>query len=49
VVDVLVGDDHQLEVLDPVAERLQLAFELVECLAGVRAGVDQGEGSSSSK
>ena len=37
VVDVLVGDDHQLEVLDPVAERLQLALELVERLAGVRA------------
>ena len=33
VVDVLVGDDHQLDVLDPVAERLELALELVQCLA----------------
>ena len=43
VVDVLVGDDHQLEVLDPMAERLELALELVERLAGVGPGVDQRE------
>ena len=41
VVDVLVGDDDQLELLDPVAERLELALQLVERLARVRAAVDQ--------
>ena len=43
VVDVLVGDDHQLDVLDPVPERLQLVLELVQRLAGVGPGVDQRE------
>ena len=44
VVDVLVGDDHQLDVLDPVAESLELAVELVQRLAGIGARVDQREG-----
>ena len=43
VVDVLVGDDHQLEILDPVSQRLELALQLVQRLAGVGAGVDQRE------
>ena len=43
VVDVLVGDDHQLDLLDPVPERLELVLELVERLARVRPGVDQGQ------
>ncbi len=43
VVDVLVADDHQLQVFDPVPERVQLVLELVEGLAGVRPGVDQSE------
>ena len=43
VVDVLMGDHDQLEVLDGVAEALELVLELVERLAGVRPGVDQGQ------
>jgi hypothetical protein len=43
MVDVLVGDDDQLEVLDPMAEGVQLALQLVERLAGVGSRVDQGE------
>ena len=43
VVDVLVGDDHQLEVVDRVAALAELALQLVERLARVRAGVDQGQ------
>ena len=41
VVDVLVGDDDPLQVLDPVAEVGQRALELVERLARVRPDVDQ--------
>ena len=41
VVDVLVGDDDQPEVLDPVPAVAQRPLELVERLAAVRAGVDQ--------
>ncbi len=37
VVDVLVGEDHQLDVVDRVAQLLQLILELVERLARVRA------------
>ena len=43
VVDVLVGEDHQLEVVDAVAEGAELGVQLIEGLAGVRAGVDQGQ------
>ena len=43
VVDVLVGDDDQLEVVDRVAALVQLRAQLVERLAGVGAGVDQGQ------
>ena len=43
VVDVLVGDDDQLEVVDRVAALTQLALQLVERLARVGAGVDQGQ------
>ena len=43
VVDVLVGDDHELEIVDRVAPLGQLVLELVERLAGVRARVDQRE------
>ncbi len=43
VVDVLVGDDDQLEVVDRVAARGQLGAELVQRLARVGAGVDQGQ------
>ena len=43
VVDVLVGDDHQLEVVDRVAALAELALQLVERLAGVGPGVDQGQ------
>ena len=39
----LVGEDHQVEVGDPVPEVAELVLELVERLAGVRAGVHQGE------
>ena len=41
VVDVLVGDDDPLEVLDPVAVAGERPLELVECLARVRPDVDQ--------
>ena len=41
VVDVLVGDDDQLEVLDRVAALGELALELVQRLARVGPGVDQ--------
>ena len=41
VVDVLVGHDHQPDVLERVAEPGDAALELVEGRAGVRAGVDQ--------
>jgi hypothetical protein len=41
VVEVLVGDDDPFEVLDPAAVRAQRLLELVERLAGVRAGVDE--------
>ena len=43
VVEVLVGDDDPLEVLDPAAVLAQRALELVERLAGVGPGVDQRE------
>ena len=43
VVDVLVGDDHQLEVVDRVAALLELALQLVQRLARVGPGVDQGQ------
>ena len=43
VVEVLVGDDDELEVLDLAAVRGQRLLELVEGLARVRAGVDQRE------
>ncbi len=43
VVDVLVGDDDQLEVVDRVAAGAELALQLVERLAGVGPGVDQGQ------
>ena len=41
VVDVLVGDDEQLEVLDRVTVRVQLALELVQRLGRVRARVHE--------
>ena len=41
VVDVLVGHDHQLEVLDRPAVRGQRALQLVERAARVRPGVDE--------
>ncbi len=43
VVDVLVGDDQQLEVVDRVAALGQLRLQLVERLARVGPGVDQGQ------
>ena len=43
VVDVLVGDDHQLQVVDRVAALAELALQLVERLARVGPGVDQGQ------
>jgi hypothetical protein len=43
VVDVLVGHEDQLQVLDPVPERAQLALQLVERDAGVRTAVDERE------
>ena len=43
VVDVLVGDDEQLELLDRAAALGQLRLQLVERLARVRPGVDQGQ------
>ena len=43
VVDVLVGEDHQLDVLERVAEPLQAAAELVERRARVGPGVHQRE------
>jgi hypothetical protein len=43
VVEVLVGDDDELEVLDLAAVVGQRALELVERLARVGAGVDQRE------
>ena len=43
VIDVLVGDNHQLEVVDRVAALGELRLELVERLARVGAGVDQGQ------
>jgi hypothetical protein len=41
MIDVLVGDDHELEIVDPVPERFQLPLELVERLPRVGAGVQQ--------
>ncbi len=43
VVDVLVGEHDELDVLDPVPERFELALELVQRLGGVGPGVDQGQ------
>ena len=43
VVDVLVGQDHELEIGDRMAELVELVLELVERLAGVGPGVDQRE------
>jgi hypothetical protein len=43
VVEVLVGDNDPLEVLDVAAVLAQRPLELVQRLAGVRAGVDQRE------
>ena len=43
VVDVLVGEDHQLDVLERVAEAGDPALELVERRARVRPGVHQRE------
>ena len=43
VVDVLVGEDHQLEFVDRVVAVGELALELVERLARVGAGVDEGQ------
>ena len=43
VVDVLVGDDHQLEVVDRVAAGAELGRQLVQRLARVGTGVDQGQ------
>ena len=43
VVDVLVGQDDELDLLDRVPERRQLTGELVQRLAGVGARVDQGQ------
>src|SRR4029077_8830191 len=44
VVDVLVGEDDQLQVVDRVAALSELALQLVERFAGVGAGVDQSQG-----
>ena len=43
VVDVLVGEDDQLDLLERAPQGRELALELVERLAGVRPGVDQGQ------
>jgi hypothetical protein len=43
VVDVLVGEDDEFEVVDRVAALRELALQLVERLARVRPGVDQGQ------
>jgi hypothetical protein len=49
VVDVLVGDDDPLEVLDPPAVLAEGLLERVERLAGVRPAVDGVSGSSSTR
>jgi hypothetical protein len=41
VVDVLVGEDHQLEILDRVPVLVELMLELVERLARVGPRVDE--------
>ena len=41
VVEVLVGEDDELEVLEPVAEAREPALEHVERPRGVRADVDE--------
>ena len=41
VVDVLVGEDHQVEIGDRVPQIRELVLELVERVAGIRTGVDQ--------
>jgi len=41
VVDVLVGENHQLDLLELVAEGVQPALELVERGAGVRPRVHE--------
>ena len=43
VVEVLVGHDDPLEVLDPAPVRRELLLELVERAAGVRPAVDERE------
>ena len=43
MINVLVGEDHQLDVVDRVAVLDQLLLQLVEGLARVGAAVDQRE------
>ncbi len=43
MVDVLVGEDHQLDVLQPVSQTGDPALQLVEAGARVGAGVDESE------
>jgi hypothetical protein len=43
VVDVLMRDDHELQVLDRAAVCRQGALELVQGAPGVRSGVDERE------
>jgi hypothetical protein len=43
MVDVLVGEDHELDVLEPMAELCQAARERVEGGGGIGACVDEGE------
>ena len=43
VIDVLVGQNDKLDLLQRAPERRQLADELVQRLARVRPGVDQGQ------
>ena len=43
VVDVLMGEDHEADVLDAMTVRPELPFELVQRASGVRPGVHEGE------
>ena len=43
MVDVLVGEDHEADVLEPVPERLDPALQLVQRGARVGPGVDERE------
>ena len=49
VIDVLVGQDKKLDVLDPKAVPPKSSLEILERLRGLRACVDECRGSPRSR